>query len=1461
MADKADLAVGIDANVTGTQDAKRLADTVATVGDALRELVSTAKSAAAQLERVERTSSGVQKNSTAAAKGVRQLANAYTDLTSAQAKVKTTAGDFRAPAANATALVNPNRRVSESIGNLSTKASRESAEATAFAQERALKLQRESTAAAERELRVRRDIVEAMRAARLAPQQGPRLETSTAPGSAAAVAARFQQAGLFARQDTAALGAANQQLQQAVANLGSYEDRLANTRYALYGFTTSLAIAGVALGAANIAIVKSAADFETYVATIQRTAGVSGEAVGELEDSFIRLGQNIPTSFKDIGAIGALAGQLDIPTESLENFTKVVAQFTATTNVGVEAAATAFGRLDTLLPDVQGNYEALGSSILNVGVNSVATESEIIQTTSQIAAAGAQARFTADEVIGLAASFASLGVAPEAARGTTIRVLSEIRQATLEGGASLEKFGKIAGTSGEEFKAAWKENSGGAFIQFLKGLQSEGENAETSLRDMGITAVRDINALLKLSQNVELVGDNFGYAAAGFSDATQLGDSFAVIAETVNARLQELVNSFQAFVATLGKGGLGPVGAIIDGLKNLLVIFTDLADNPFAQTAATIIGAMTALSAIILIAGSGFGRFIATMLAFQPVKALFVQGLAVMNAQILVVQRSAAVAGVELTRLQAASIAAGRAMKGALASTGIGLAAVVGISVAMVAFENLEDQMKSAGTRAKEAFGDLNDLSAALQKDTFEAEANAKVYGTVEGKLAKASTTTQSWVSDVEDATGGQVTLGEATEHTATTIESQTYKIGENTAALLANKLANIDAIQEFVKNAAQLNNLSMSGGGPQLDVEGYLAASARNDTDAAKKILEDYRTAVQNSDLDTITKNSLNGLIAEATNASSLATGALSEAAAQITITDAVNKALGVNAQGTAGNLDEEGASASTAATKLQELAAAIDAAFADQNQIASFSNDFSNLVTNIIEAGTSFNEFSSVGRENLANLQTSIASTITAGESMGISATDSVAALFLELQKQGVSTATLLSLVAGLGKAGVNTGAVKSYLNGSKQLTNQSSDLSKGLGEVSKRARDASKSVGGAGGSAAKAAEQVRTLKDYASDLGGVFNRAFEIRFSGSQALDTITKGWQEVADAAAEARDKFREAQAELLKLSSDKSINEYFLSIANQYGDTLRAADITAKLAEINNNIAEQQKKAADATAEGSTELDGNSKAAIANRATLLGLVGNYQSYIESLASSGASQETLAAESLRLRNEFVSQATQMGYNSAQVQKYAAAFDDMTLAINRVPRNITVTANTNPALQAINELEARLRQAASQTYSPTVTAQVDDSALQRSGERQALLNRIAELQAMPPTKQRADLIDYNLAKLKALGSYATGGYTGNGGTNKVAGAVHGKEFVFDAASTKAIGPSTLLAMMQNRSVPTVQAPSGNGSGIQVVELSAYDRQLLRESKLVDVAISGTPIQQATNMNNVNSNKRGAA
>lgn len=327
--------------------------------------------------------------------------------------------------------------------------------------------------------------------------------------------------------------------------------------------------------------------------------------------------------------------------------------------------------------------------------------------------------------------------------------------------------------------------------------------------------------------------------------------------------------------------------------------------------------------------------------------------------------------------------------------------------------------------------------------------------------------------------------------------------------------------------------------------------------------------------------------------------------------------------------------------------------------------------------------------------------------------------------------------------------------------------------------------------GDSAAGAADKVRTLVDYGNDLQSVFSRAFDIRFAGGSTLDAITSTFQSIREATEESARNIQKLKAEIQGLQSDLSIQQYFLGIAIEYGDTARAEAIQANMAKIQADLAAKTADLSNEQAANSKELTGNSKAALANRKQMEELVGQYQAHLVALASSGLSQEELSRRTAELREQFIQQATQLGYSRAEIDKYAQAFDDMRLIIDRLPRNITLSVNANPAIQALAEYEAAIDRARANAgrglalgaiTNPTNGKEVRRAAFE--ADLAAAIARIKELIAAGQVSGAEAIVINNrirdLAQRLANGNYASGGYTGAGGKYEPAGIVHRGEYV---------------------------------------------------------------------------------
>lgn len=327
--------------------------------------------------------------------------------------------------------------------------------------------------------------------------------------------------------------------------------------------------------------------------------------------------------------------------------------------------------------------------------------------------------------------------------------------------------------------------------------------------------------------------------------------------------------------------------------------------------------------------------------------------------------------------------------------------------------------------------------------------------------------------------------------------------------------------------------------------------------------------------------------------------------------------------------------------------------------------------------------------------------------------------------------------------------------------------------------------------GGTLDSTTEKVRTLVDYASDLSSVFSRAFEIRYSGQSTLDSIATSFQAIRDSSDEAAKSIRSLKADIEGLNSDINIQQRFLGIAQAYGDYDRAQAIQANIAKLQADLADKSAQLSKEQEKNSKTLTGNSAAAIGNRNTIRDLVSQYQAHVSALASSGLSQEELARQTEVLRQDFINQATQLGFNRAELGLYEQSFYDVTTAINGVPRDITVAFNADPALQALNEFAARAKEQMT-SLGPdlgSVLGQGLGNSLKSSAE-----SAIFDIRKYLETSQQGTgplaggyVFSNPNSRLRLGGGgsgtrngFAGGGYTGAGGKYEPAGIVHRGEYV---------------------------------------------------------------------------------
>lgn len=401
-----------------------------------------------------------------------------------------------------------------------------------------------------------------------------------------------------------------------------FSNSLNATRYALYDVSRTMAIAGVALLGFAVLPSKIAISFERDFANVSRTVQGAG---ADVKNALIGLSTELPTSFKALTEIATLGGQLGIGKSGIIDFTETIAKLTATTNLSAEVAGTALGRFLSFGLVTSDQFENLASAILKVGVNSVATETQIVGIATGVAGIGKVAGLSASTLIGYAGALASVGIQQYAARGTTQRFLSEIQKAATDGGPALQTFAKIAGVSADTLRTSFgTERFSPIFESLISNLGDTsitGQDLNTTLRQLGINSVIDQRTLLQLAAAPKAVQQAFADAASGIKDSSTLNTQYGRIADTTAAKITTLGNSIQAFLASLGGATQGPLTELISNLQVLVIDITTFISSPFGQGVAIFVTAFTALAGILLIVGGlatrTVGSFIGLITAMQ----------------------------------------------------------------------------------------------------------------------------------------------------------------------------------------------------------------------------------------------------------------------------------------------------------------------------------------------------------------------------------------------------------------------------------------------------------------------------------------------------------------------------------------------------------------------------------------------------------------------------------------------------------------------------------------------------------------------------------------------------------------------------------------------------------------------------------------------------------------------------
>ena len=409
---------------------------------------------------------------------------------------------------------------------------------------------------------------------------------------------------------------------------------------------------------------------------------------------------------------------------------------------------------------------------------------------------------------------------------------------------------------------------------------------------------------------------------------------------------------------------------------------------------------------------------------------------------------------------------------------------------------------------------------------------------------------------------------------------------------------------------------------------------------------------------------------------------------------------------------------------------------------------------------------------------------------------------------------------------------------------------------------------------------------FEDFLSRLDKAMNQALNKFWQNQDAqdkyhaqLNSMRKTIEDANKSIKDLTDDIWDLNNTLSEKENDLANQRYFQSVAKKYGDTSRERDIqvdidktTKEISDTKNSIADKEKEIAK-TKEGMYALQGYTEAAINNRAALKALQSTMIDMINAYAASGASTEQLTAYAAQLKQEFIAQATQMGFNQGEVTTLSGAFDNLTRTIQAVPRVVDVDVSDNGTSDRTG---AGIRSMASNGgagYQAPVTAEADTW---RAGKQLSALteDRYVNIRARVVSGALAGLAGFlgrahgGRVPGRAGGGGMLGGRrrTGNWDADDMLGitpvggviGVQSGEYVMPRSSVDKYGPGMMEAIRAGQYRPEVKVNNSPGLSGPITINPNQIHQLARAVSTV-LNLDGRAVGAAVNNVNARSGRRG--
>ena len=358
------------------------------------------------------------------------------------------------------------------------------------------------------------------------------------------------------------LNAAYLQVNTTQNTLRSSISKLTDTFNKYFGVVTTTIAAVTGLSMAFRKSAQDAAAMDDMYAKVMKTTGLTKEEVEQLNEAFKEM--DTRTAREQLNQMAYEAGKLGYKgVENIRQFVEAADVINvalgdvlgegATLEIAklAQVFAQSTEALDNL--DLKGRMMAVGSAINQLGKESTASESYMVDFLGRLGGVATQAGISADQILGYASALDQMKQKVEMSATAFQKMIQQMIKKP-------EEFVEAARMPLEEFKKLMETDMNEAIKRVLEGFNEMGGFTQLVplFKDMGLDGARAASVIASLAANLDKVSEAQATANEHIRLGTSMTREYNIMNQSMQARLEKARKEFKDASITLGKS-LNPI--------------------------------------------------------------------------------------------------------------------------------------------------------------------------------------------------------------------------------------------------------------------------------------------------------------------------------------------------------------------------------------------------------------------------------------------------------------------------------------------------------------------------------------------------------------------------------------------------------------------------------------------------------------------------------------------------------------------------------------------------------------------------------------------------------------------------------------------------------------------------------------------------------------------------------------